>query len=102
VPTEHEAGSALERGLGVVTNSTLFPGRLVQRRASVSHPSSHLKESRCHEFFTYPPTSLTNSVYLTKHHAMKTYWGAGIAPRILDLGTRRRWVVIFTSLPLYP
>jgi hypothetical protein len=25
---------------------------------------------------------------LTKHHAMKTYWGGGIAPRILDLGTR--------------
>jgi hypothetical protein len=26
---------------------------------------------------------------LTKHHAMKTYWGGGIAPRIPDLGTRR-------------
>jgi hypothetical protein len=25
---------------------------------------------------------------LTKHHAMKAYWGSGgIAPRILDLGT---------------
>jgi hypothetical protein len=25
----------------------------------------------------------------TKHHTMKTYWGSGgIAPRILDLGTR--------------
>jgi hypothetical protein len=25
---------------------------------------------------------------LTKHHAMKTYWGSGgITPRILDLGT---------------
>jgi hypothetical protein len=31
---------------------------------------------------------------LTKHHAMKTYWeSGGIAPRILDLGTRWRWVV---------
>jgi hypothetical protein len=30
------------------------------------------------------------SLCLTKHHA-KTYWGSGgIAPRILDLGTRRR------------
>jgi hypothetical protein len=29
------------------------------------------------------------SLYLGKHHAMKTYWGSGgIAPRILDLGTR--------------
>jgi hypothetical protein len=26
----------------------------------------------------------------------------GIAPRILDLGTRWRWVVSFTSRPLYP
>jgi hypothetical protein len=31
------------------------------------------------------------SVCLTKHHTMKTYWGSGgIAPRILDLGTRWR------------
>jgi hypothetical protein len=29
------------------------------------------------------------SLCLTKHHAMKTYWGSGgIAPLILDLGTR--------------
>jgi uncharacterized protein YceK len=28
------------------------------------------------------------SLCLTKHHAMKTYWGSvGIAPCILDLGT---------------
>jgi hypothetical protein len=34
---------------------------------------------------------------------MKAYWGSrGIAPRILDLGTRWRWVVSFTPLPLYP
>jgi hypothetical protein len=40
---------------------------------------------------------------LTKHHAMKTYWGSGgIAPRILDLGIRWRWVVSFTHRPLYP
>jgi hypothetical protein len=31
------------------------------------------------------------SLCLTKHHAMKTYWGSGgIAPFILDLGTRWR------------
>jgi hypothetical protein len=30
-------------------------------------------------------------------------WGSeGIAPRILNLGTRRRWVVRFTPRPLYP
>jgi hypothetical protein len=43
------------------------------------------------------------SLCLTKHHAMKTYWGnGGIAPRILDLGTRWRWVVSFAPRPLYP
>jgi hypothetical protein len=40
---------------------------------------------------------------LTKRHAMKTYWGSGgIAPHILDLGIRWRWVVSFTPRPLYP
>jgi hypothetical protein len=34
---------------------------------------------------------------------MKAYWGSGgVAPRILDLGTRWRWVVSFTPQPLYP
>jgi hypothetical protein len=43
------------------------------------------------------------SLCLTKHHGMKTYWrSGGIAPRILDLGTRWRWVVSFTPRPLYP
>jgi len=33
------------------------------------------------------------SLCLIKHHAMKVYWRSrSIAPRILDLGTRRRWV----------
>jgi hypothetical protein len=36
-------------------------------------------------------TKVKLSLCLTKHHAMKTYWGSGgIAPRILDLGTRWR------------
>jgi hypothetical protein len=43
------------------------------------------------------------SLCLIEHHAIKTYWGCGgIAPRILDLGTRWRWVVSFTTRPLYP
>jgi len=34
---------------------------------------------------------------------MKAYWVSGIiAPRILDLSTRWRWVVSFTPRPLYP
>jgi hypothetical protein len=33
---------------------------------------------------------------------MKAYWGSGgIGALILDLGTRSRWVVIFTPRPLY-
>jgi hypothetical protein len=34
---------------------------------------------------------------------MEAYWGSGgIAPCILDLGSRWRWVVSFTPRPLYP
>jgi hypothetical protein len=34
---------------------------------------------------------------------MEAYWGSGdIAPHILDLGTRWKRVVSFTSRPLYP
>jgi hypothetical protein len=33
---------------------------------------------------------------------MEAYWGSGcIAPRILDLNTRWRWVVSFMPRPLY-
>jgi hypothetical protein len=42
------------------------------------------------------------SLYLSKHHATKTYWGSGgKAARILNLGTTWRWVVSFTLRPLY-
>jgi hypothetical protein len=38
----------------------------------------------------------------TEHHTMKAYWGnGGIAPHILDLSTRWRWVVNFMPWPLY-
>jgi hypothetical protein len=40
---------------------------------------------------------------LIKHHAMKMYWRSGDTnPRILNLGTRWRYVVSFTPRPLYP
>jgi hypothetical protein len=39
---------------------------------------------------------------LIKHHAMKKVWWCGaIAMYILNLGIRWRWVVSFTSRPLY-
>jgi hypothetical protein len=42
------------------------------------------------------------SLFLTEHYAIKAYWGSGgIAPRILDFGTRWRWVASFTPRPLY-
>jgi hypothetical protein len=43
------------------------------------------------------------SLWLTKNHAMKMYWrSGGIAPHILDLGTRWGWVVSFKPQLLYP
>jgi len=48
-------------------------------------------------------------LFLTKYHAMKTYrynediWGnGGIAPRIINIATRWRWMVRFMSRALYP
>jgi hypothetical protein len=43
------------------------------------------------------------SLCLTKHHAVKTYWGVQVLLHaFLDLGTRLRWVVSFTTRPLNP
>jgi len=40
---------------------------------------------------THPKVKVNLFLRLTKHHAMKTYRGSGgIAPRILDFGTRWR------------
>jgi hypothetical protein len=42
------------------------------------------------------------SLCLTKYRAMKNCGSGGIARRILNFGTRWRWVVSFTPRPLYP
>jgi hypothetical protein len=42
----------------------------------------------------------TRPLCLIKHEDVQG--SGGIASRILDLGTRRRWVVSFTPLPLHP
>jgi hypothetical protein len=43
------------------------------------------------------------SLCLNKHHAMKTYWGVEVwLLTLFHLGTRWKWVVSFTPLPLYP
>jgi hypothetical protein len=55
----------------------LFPNTLFSRKVKKSY--IHIK------------VKVKLSLCLTKHHAMKGYWGSGgIAPRILDLGTRWR------------
>jgi hypothetical protein len=41
------------------------------------------------------------SVCLIKYHAIKTYRGWRYSSTILDLGTGWRWVVSFTTQPLY-
>jgi hypothetical protein len=42
-------------------------------------------------------------LFLTEHHTMKAYCGSGfIAPRILDLGTRLKWVISFTPCRFNP
>jgi hypothetical protein len=48
------------------------------------------------------PAPWRNTHCLIKHHAMKVYLRSrGIAPHILKLGTRWRWVVSITPRPLY-
>jgi hypothetical protein len=79
------------------TFSRDFPARVPY--SSFPHPS--------HKLRTYQHANNNDkvnlSLCLTKHHAMKTYWGSGgIASRILDLGTVRRRVVSFMPRPLYP
>ena len=45
--------------------------------------------------------STTNTCKVVPVHALKAYGGRrGIAPLILNLGTRWRWVVSFTPLPI--
>jgi hypothetical protein len=40
---------------------------------------------------------------LTEHHRIEAYWmSGGVAPRIVSLGTRWRWLVSFTPRTLYP
>jgi hypothetical protein len=71
---------------------------------STSGPSSLFRFSAHeHILISFSKVKVKLSLYFTKHHAMKTYWGSGgMAPRILDLGTRWRWVVSFMPRPLYP
>jgi len=56
-----------------------------------------LHNSRFYEVHYSHPVVISNGV--PRHEDV---WGSGsIAPRILSLGSRWRWVVIFTPGPLY-
>jgi hypothetical protein len=77
---------------------------------SIRWPSFSLSNKLCHCLSPLDRVKLKvkvkvkfPSVFLTEHHAINAYLGSGgIAPHILDLGTRWRWVVSFTPWPLYP
>jgi len=64
------------------------------------------KVQKYNSFNTNTPSSESYRNYLkvkVSHHAMKTYWvNVGVTPRVINLGTRWRWVVSFTLLPFYP
>jgi hypothetical protein len=63
----------------------------------------HTVISEMEDLTNWAKVKVKLSLCLTKHHAMKTYWeSGGIAPRVLDFGTRWRRVVNFTPRPLYP
>jgi len=50
--------------------------------------------------FDLPPNKFEPNDDLTEHHAKKAYRGSrGRDPPILDLRTRRRWVVSYTLRP---
>jgi hypothetical protein len=58
---------------------------------------AYVKKRYKNHIFPKKKVEVKLSLYLAKHRVMKMYWrSVGIAPRILDLGTRWRWVVSFT------
>jgi hypothetical protein len=60
---------------------SLLKGLIVRQRSPIN------MSERIHEV----KAKVKLSLCLTNHHTMKTYWGSGgIAPFILDLGTRWR------------
>jgi len=66
-------------------------------------PYGHKPLLRTQGCISHRKVKVKLSLCLTKHHAMKTYWGSwGIVPRILNLCTILRWVVSFMHRLLYP
>jgi hypothetical protein len=94
-------------------NSTYFRPRLLVEVSDHLHAltalplrkyelPSRLCSNRKRKCFVKGKGKVVPGLFLVEHHAMKTYCGSGgIASRILDLGTRWRCVVSFTTQPLY-
>jgi hypothetical protein len=91
----HYPNTSSWRGAYLSTGTTLpLPRKLT------SIPLIHITQPTTAQ---HTPVKVKLSLCLTKHRAMKTYWGSGgTAPCILDLCTRWSWVVSFTHRPLYP
>jgi len=65
--------------------------------------SSKAQTSNSLHVYDYIKKNRDISCSWIEHHAMKAYWGnGGLAPSILDLSTRWRWMTSFKSRPLYP
>jgi hypothetical protein len=93
----HIQGEVLRNGGGLPQHYTAS-----QPRRPRLEPSSceNLKSCSCCQ--SRHKAQPGNSSF-TVSYAMEAYWGSGgIAPRILGLGTRWRWVVSLTPRPLYP
>jgi hypothetical protein len=97
-----------DRGIKVLRNVGIPPYfilKMVAVRSSETLMSYHITTRRHNPEdldLIMVKVKLSLCFYITEHHAMKAYWGSGgIAPRILDLGIRWRWVVSFTLRPLY-
>jgi hypothetical protein len=64
---------------------------------------SFKKGISCDCKYCFVKVKVKSCLYITKHHSIKEYWGSwDTTPCIPDLGTRWRWVVSFTTWPLYP
>jgi hypothetical protein len=72
-----------------------------QRPTSCNSLSMAVCCSLLHAFFGHMPLhnkgKVKLSLYLTKHHAMKAYWGSGGAAPCISIGARWWWMVSFTS-----
>jgi hypothetical protein len=62
-----------------------------QKRERDCDTSSHCVHyfAKLHSKIAFMKVKGKVSLYITKYHAMKRYWGSGwVAPRIIDLDTR--------------